>query len=81
MYCTEHNTPGVPESISRIWLAQLLHAIRDMSSCGVAHRDVKLENCLLTKEGNVILADLELGLECSSLGGEENGVEILGTPL
>jgi serine/threonine protein kinase len=81
LYAVENRTAGVSETVARIWLAQLLHAVRHMAKKNVAHRDIKLENCLLTTAGNVVLSDLELGLECTGEGGMEVGVEILGTPM
>jgi len=51
--------PGriVPESSVIPWSAQLFAGLADVHAMGVVHRDIKLENLLLTKEGDLKIAD------------------------
>jgi serine/threonine protein kinase len=83
-YCNLTGKRGVPEGTARLWIAQLLVAVKAMVGKGVAHRDLKPENILLDHHGNVVLTDFELATSVGKAGKEEeDGVppQVVGTPL
>ncbi|KAG9394536.1 serine/threonine protein kinase [Carpediemonas membranifera] len=45
------------EAITRFYLRQVAEGLVHMHECGVAHRDLRLENVLLDNEGNVKICD------------------------
>lgn len=47
----------VSEAQSRVWVRQLALAIQYLHEMDVAHRDLKCENCLITNNFNIKLAD------------------------
>jgi serine/threonine-protein kinase Chk1 len=51
---------GVGEDIAHFYFTQLMSAISYMHSKGVAHRDIKPENMLLSKDGDLKVADFGL---------------------
>ncbi|XP_025405388.1 testis-specific serine/threonine-protein kinase 4-like [Sipha flava] len=46
-----------PEPVAYEWFAQLCSALEYVHGRGFAHRDVKMENVLLDRQGNIRLAD------------------------
>jgi serine/threonine protein kinase len=54
-YILEH--PGIYPSTVRPWLIQILSALEYLHLRGIAHRDVKPDNILITSTGDVKLAD------------------------
>jgi len=60
---------GVGEDIAHFYFTQLMSAISYMHSKGVAHRDIKPENILLSKDGDLKMADF--GLAALFRKGEE----------
>ena len=50
-------TNGLPEHLVAVYIAQVLKALAYLHSRGVIHRDLKAANILLTKKGEVKLAD------------------------
>jgi serine/threonine-protein kinase Chk1 len=51
---------GVGEDIAHFYFTQMISAIGYMHSMGIAHRDVKPENVLLSAEGDLKLSDFGL---------------------
>lgn len=56
---TTHNGP-VPEATARGFMVQLCDGVAHCHACGVAHRDLKLENVLLNDAGVVKIIDFGL---------------------
>eukprot|EP00298_Acanthocystis_sp_HF-20_P013352 c20308_g6_i1.p1 GENE.c20308_g6_i1~~c20308_g6_i1.p1 ORF type:complete len:334 (-),score=128.17 c20308_g6_i1:90-1091(-) len=48
---------GVCESEAYKYFYDLVNAVNFMHSCGISHRDIKIENCLVDKNGNILLTD------------------------
>ena len=48
------STGALSEERARLWTAQIASAVRYMHDVDVAHRDLKLENLLLTGTGDAI---------------------------
>jgi polo-like kinase 1 len=46
-----------PEAVVRVWLAQIVCGMEHMHRHRVVHRDLKLENLLLRKDGSVAIGD------------------------
>ena len=51
---------GVGEDIAQFYFTQLISAVEYMHSKGIGHRDIKPENILLSKEGDLKVADFGL---------------------
>ncbi|EIW85715.1 kinase-like protein [Coniophora puteana RWD-64-598 SS2] len=51
----------------RIWAAEIVLAIEDLHNLGIVHRDIKLDNVLLSPNGHAALGDL--GLACIAADG------------
>ncbi|CAO3577140.1 unnamed protein product [Absidia cylindrospora] len=48
------------EDVARFYLAELVLALEHIHSLGIIYRDLKPENCLLDKEGHIVLTDFGL---------------------
>lgn len=51
---------GVGEDVAQFYFTQLLGAVEYMHSKGIGHRDIKPENILLSKDGDLKVADFGL---------------------
>lgn len=65
------------EEIDNIFY-QVLSALHELHKNGIIHRDIKLENILVTKDGRVKLSDLGL-MKCGDLDGMTKTGILLGT--
>lgn len=57
---------------------QILSALHELHQHGIVHRDIKLENVLVTSDGHVKLGDLGL-MKCGELDGMTKTGVLLGT--
>lgn len=51
------------ESEARLYLAEIINAIDELHMNGIIHRDIKLDNILVDKEGHIKMADFGLSKE------------------
>eukprot|EP00967_Tisochrysis_lutea_P092120 scaffold132672_cov32-Tisochrysis_lutea.AAC.1 len=56
----DRGTNAMPEDVARGFMRQLLAGVNHCHERGVAHRDLKLENVLLTRDGTVKVIDFGL---------------------
>jgi ribosomal protein S6 kinase alpha-5 len=57
------NNSRLTESEVRLYLAEILVAIEELHKNGIIHRDIKLDNVLIDKEGHIRIADFGLSKE------------------
>ena len=70
------------EDIARRYVGQITSAVATMHAQGIAHRDIKCDNILLTQEGQCKLTDFGAA-KCTGGGGESSSCgmhTIVGTP-
>ncbi len=70
------------EKLAAMYMSQLLSALSYLHSMGVAHRDLKLSNLLLSKNDSVVKI-CDFGLACETLDCDGSSVEhrtLCGTP-
>ncbi|MBQ2628222.1 MAG: protein kinase [Kiritimatiellae bacterium] len=83
---------GIGDAQLRTWFAETKSALDYLHRCGVVHRDVKLENILIDRDGHARLADFgvsriidgklkaEVGVESTFVTGETTGTRpVMGT--
>merc|ERR1712190_715379 len=66
----DRGATAMPEDVAKGFLRQMLAGVKHLHDRGIAHRDLKLENVLLTKEGVVKIIDFGLShqYKCSEDG-------------
>uniref|UniRef100_A0A7E4VXX4 Protein kinase domain-containing protein n=1 Tax=Panagrellus redivivus TaxID=6233 RepID=A0A7E4VXX4_PANRE len=57
---------ALPDLIGRRWMKEVVDAVSYMHSMGIAHRDIKAENCLITADHRVKLADFGFAIEVTN---------------
>jgi len=72
-------TGSLSEREARKYFRQLISALQHCHAAGVVHRDLKLENLLLSHEKNLLLSDFGLGR--TILSSEQTLGTFCGTPL
>ncbi|KAI0063015.1 kinase-like protein [Artomyces pyxidatus] len=60
----------IPPTHARFWTAQLLLALEGMHKLGLVHRDIKPDNLLFDRDGNLVIADFGLARDFSLPGGQ-----------
>lgn len=71
---------GVPESLARFFFRQLVDGVGYCHRRGVVHRDLKLENVLITSQGEVKIVDFGLSAVKSAGKSNELLTTACGTP-
>lgn len=71
---------GVAEDIAHVYFTQLVNAVGYMHSRGVAHRDVKPENLLLSADGELKVADFGMATLFEYNGKRKAAVTLCGSP-
>ena len=66
-YMRRTHRGSMPQAEACLYTRQLAAAVEWLHLCNVAHRDIKLDNVLLREPGHVVLADLGLGIDLSTL--------------
>lgn len=56
------NAGAMPEDLTRVYFLQVVSAVAHCHSRGVCHRDLKLENCLLSSPGSQLVKITDFGL-------------------
>lgn len=67
------------ESLTAIYITQVLRGLKYLHEQGVLHRDIKGANILTTKDGQVKLADFGVALKLSDIQVPD-GMDVVGTP-
>ena len=67
------------ESLTAIYITQVLRGLKYLHEQGVLHRDIKGANILTTKDGQVKLADFGVAMKLSDIQGTD-GLDVVGTP-
>ncbi|CAI9110182.1 OLC1v1010161C1 [Oldenlandia corymbosa var. corymbosa] len=71
----------LPECEVRRYAKGILRGLNCIHKSGYVHCDIKLQNILLTQEGEVKIADFGLAKKVSNGKGKKLGCELRGTPL
>ncbi|KAF2770120.1 kinase-like protein [Teratosphaeria nubilosa] len=69
---------GCGEHVAHLYFVQLINAISFCHGKGVAHRDIKPENMLLSKNGDLKLADFGLATQFAVPGRQGHGTKKCG---
>lgn len=69
------NNGPLLEHQAKIWFYQMVKGIRYLHSMGIAHRDLKCENILISKNMNVKIADFGFARRCE----DDKGSSIMST--
>lgn len=68
------------EKQASFYISQMAMALRFLHSCGIIYRDLKPENCMLDKEGYLILTDFGLAKQSTESTNDNWCRSIIGTP-
>eukprot|EP01118_Nematostelium_gracile_P014648 TRINITY_DN5761_c0_g1_i2.p1 TRINITY_DN5761_c0_g1~~TRINITY_DN5761_c0_g1_i2.p1 ORF type:complete len:341 (+),score=90.50 TRINITY_DN5761_c0_g1_i2:167-1189(+) len=77
-FMTDRNYEPVNDKEARAILRQLVNGLLYCHSQGIAHRDIKLDNILITAEGKTKIIDF--GLSTSKLGPNDKCKDYVGSP-
>ncbi|GAB5355959.1 hypothetical protein AAMO2058_000249800 [Amorphochlora amoebiformis] len=67
-------------AVTKVLIGQLLLALDCVHSLGMVHMDVKPENCLLDKKGNIKLSDFNAATKINPSGKTTSRKGVVGTP-
>lgn len=73
-FVRRHHGSGLPELLLRAVAVLLLHALTHLHAHGFMHRDIKMENALVSTDGRVVLGDLGMCRHVGSTTPEAGAV-------
>lgn len=72
------------ERNASFYITQMAMALKYLHSCGIIYRDLKPENCMLDKDGYLVLTDFGLAKQSTQHSADDEGSDwcrsIIGTP-
>lgn len=66
----------LPENLAAVYISQVLEGLKFLHDQGVVHRDIKCANILVTKTGDIKIADFGIASKLN----DQSGVDVMGTP-
>ena len=66
----------LPENLAAVYISQVLEGLKFLHEQGVVHRDIKCANILVTKTGDIKIADFGIASKLN----DQSGVDVMGTP-
>eukprot|EP00756_Hemistasia_phaeocysticola_P026770 Hpha_TRINITY_DN16083_c1_g1::TRINITY_DN16083_c1_g1_i3::g.117767::m.117767 len=76
----EYGNPGITEDMARKYTIQVVRGLSYLHAMGIAHRDIKGDNLLVTADGVVKLADFGASKELRTLAASVTGTACFMAP-